>query len=158
LKRIISLMILVALSFSAFSCVRGEKTVDKSADEMLDSIFTLCPTGELSVERARLGSADADEFAYHFFTEYSDKYKDVSIAMAKISSIPFFVGVVKADDAASANALASKIKSGMNPSKWVCATASSCLVECYGNTVILIMDLDDSRAEAIKEAFYKSVK
>ena len=153
MKKIFSFILLSAILLSCISCGSNEKNLAVGAKDLLDSMFKKCPTGELSVEFTDLGETDADEFAYHFFTEYNSAYKETSVALASISSIPFFVGIVSCSSTESAKELCEKIEENMNLSKWVCATAESAYVERASNTVVLIMDIEPQRAESLKNAF-----
>lgn len=66
-------------------------------------------------------------------------YKEAVAKEPMMSSVPHSVVLVRLNDAKDAEAAVEKIKTSVNPRKWICVEASNVVVKSKGDLVILIM-------------------
>lgn len=104
-----------------------------------------------------LDLSDNDRFSYYFGI---DKPASAASAVASVpfaGSIPYTMALLELNDASDIANIASSIEKGVDPSKWICVTASTVKTAYKGNVILLIMDRDAARANAVIDAFTKAM-
>ena len=74
-------------------------------------------------------------------------YKEALAKEPMISSIPHSVVLVRLNDAKDAETAVEKIKTSVNPRKWICVEASNVVVKNKGDLVVIIMSDSEMTSE-----------
>ncbi|MBR2988010.1 MAG: hypothetical protein IKC63_08325 [Clostridia bacterium] len=125
--------------------------LDKSAKALLEELQPSIGEG-LTTVIDTLNLKDRDTFSYHFFIQPTASVKEAAICQPMIGTIPFFLGILKTSSAADAVSLADTVEENVDPRKLVCATYEHYTAYAIGDTVILVMDGDKARFEAVCRA------
>lgn len=135
----------------------GQPTADatKTAEEIVGEIYSqLKGNVEFpSLENRSLDLGDAEAFRYIFGIDPPASAKDAEVSEPIIGSLPYTLAVLTLKDKADIQRIADAIQAGVNPSKWICVTATVVDVVVKDNAILLIMDSDVQRAGAVKSAF-----
>lgn len=135
----------------------GQPTADqgKTAEEIVGEIYSqLEGAVEFpSLESRGLDLGDVDAFRYVFGIEPPESAKDAEVSEPIIGSIPYTLAVLTLRDGADVQNIADAIRAGVDPSKWICVTATVVDVVVNQNAILLIMDSDLQRAGSVKSAF-----
>ncbi len=126
--------------------VTDTRSLKAIADGMLSAIDAELPT---LVE----SEVSDDRFAYYFGVERPQGVSEVYVTEPMMSAIPFGIALLRLEDSAGAAALAKEMKQGINPARWVCVTASYVETAVRGNVILLILDNEQSRGDALLSAF-----
>ncbi|MGM9636995.1 MAG: hypothetical protein ACI3YK_03310 [Eubacteriales bacterium] len=135
----------------------GQPTADeaKTAEEIVGEIYSQLE-GDVefpSLESRSLDLGDVDAFRYVFGIDPPSSARDAEVSEPLIGSIPYTLAVLTLDSDADIQSIADAIRTGVDPAKWICVTATVVDVIVNGNSILLIMDSDIQRAGAIKSAF-----
>lgn len=181
MKKIISILLICAsltsvLSLSACGNNRtddtaqtsGQSTTDQSASNQTPSDdgaslsnYSLQEIAD-SIQSADhqypslVSVTDADEgfdFQYEFGIQKPEGVQELLVVKPMIGSIPFSIGLLRVDDKVDAAALASTIKSSVDPNKLICDTSTFVDTQARGHVIILVMDNDNARGQALIDAF-----
>ncbi|MBO5778424.1 MAG: hypothetical protein J6R82_02535 [Clostridia bacterium] len=96
---------------------------------------------------------DKDNFQYYFGIQKTNDISSTFVSEPMMGAIPFGISMARVADGADAAAIAAQMKAGVDPRRWVCVTASFVEVAVKGNVIILVLDDDSARGEAILNAF-----
>ncbi len=129
----------------------GNAFTEKSGEEMLSLLLADIPSLTLVTESIDPGSESV--FRYHFFTYSPDSILSATISQPMIGTIPFFVGILKTSSASEAERLAEEILDNVDYRKLICAEYKRAYTRAVGNTVVLILDGDVTRADEIVARF-----
>lgn len=94
-----------------------------------------------------------ERFEYYYGISKPSGVKETLAVEPMIGSIPFSLCLIRVEADSDVAKLASDIKSSVDPSKWVCVTASYVETAVNGDVIILVMDIDHARAQAMIDAF-----
>jgi predicted small lipoprotein YifL len=85
----------------------------------------------------------------------ADMITEVAVFEPMMGSIPYSMVLVRAADAANAEAVADAMKAGIDQRKWICVEADDLKVAGFGDVVMLIMVNSDSgmTAQSFVDAF-----
>ena len=85
----------------------------------------------------------------------ADMISEAMVFEPMMGSIPYSMVLVRATDAANAEAVAEAMKAGIDPRKWICVEADDLLVTACGDVVMLIMVGSDTglTAQGYVDAF-----
>lgn len=117
------------------------ENVEGTLEELMDKVYAGIPGEELPM---MLGDMPVDSESAAYYLGTADvSFKEALANEPMISSIAHSVVLVRLNDAKDATDAVEKIKANVNPSKWLCATASKVIVESKGDLVILIMSSEE---------------
>ncbi len=104
-----------------------------------------------------LDLSDQNRFRYIFGIDPPASATSALVSEPMIGSIPYTMALLKLDDSADIKSIASSIEEGVDPGKWICVVASTVKTAYRGNVILLIMDNDEGRANAVIECFYRAM-
>ena len=147
MKKIIALVLALVLALSMVAC--GGKTETKvenltgTLEELLYKVIEIQPV-EFMGGAMTLDLTDTSEdglWSLNAFTglENADLISEAMVFEPMMGSIPFSMVLVRATDAANAEAVADAMKAGIDQRKWICVEADDLLVTACGDVVMLIM-------------------
>ena len=180
MKKLFFLLILTLLTFALLACTEADTTTapdttpsgttapDTSAPDtftpdaedpfdgktnkaILEELTAEVENLTLVYEDLRL--SDKDGFKFHFFVDLPSSVKSGALAQPMIGTTPFFVGILKVETAKDAEELAKNILDNVNYQKLVCVSFKKAYTRAVGTTVVLIMDINVERADALLERF-----
>jgi hypothetical protein len=96
---------------------------------------------------------DKDNFEYYFGIKKSADVKSAFVSEPMMGAVPFGISMLRVKEGADAAAIAAQMKSGVDPRRWVCVTASYVEVAVKGDVILLVLDNDDARGAEIINAF-----
>ena len=118
-----------------------EKNVEGALEELMTKVYAGIPEENLPM---MLGNIPLDsENAESFIGTTEVSYKEAVASESMVGSIAHSVVLVRLNDAKDASAAVEKIKTSVNPRKWICVEASNVIVKSKGDLVILIMSNDE---------------
>lgn len=148
----IALFLCLALVCIAFAACGGQpsaKSIEGSAEEILNQVYEKVPEDLLPMTMVAPIEADMSEY---YLGVSADRYKEAASGDAMINAVAHSVCVVRANSADDVEALKKDIEANADPNKWICVGAEKVIVDHIGDTIILIMS-DEEAAGAIHEAF-----
>lgn len=96
---------------------------------------------------------DKDNFQYYFGIKKTADIQSAFVSEPMMGAIPFGISMAKVKDGADAASIAAQMKEKVDPRRWVCVTASFVDVAVKGDVILLVLDDDAARGEAIINAF-----
>ena len=96
---------------------------------------------------------DKDNFQYYFGIKKTADIQSAFVSEPMMGAIPFGISMLRVKEGADAAAIAAQMKSGVDPRRWVCVTASYVEVAVKGDVILLVLDNDDARGTEIINAF-----
>ena len=105
-------------------------------------------TGEIPVDLA-----DADAVKYMTGLDSAEKIKEAAVHESMMGSQAYSLVLVRVNDAADAEAVATEMKNGIDQRKWICVEADDLRVVASGDIVMLVM-ISTEYAEVITAADY----
>lgn len=96
---------------------------------------------------------DRDNFEYYFGISDRSVAESTFVSEPMMGAIPFGISMLRVKDGEDAAQIAAQMKSGVDPRRWVCVTASYVETAVNGNVILLVLDDDSARGAAIVEAF-----
>lgn len=94
-----------------------------------------------------------DNFEYYFGISDRSVAESTFVSEPMMGAIPFGISMLRVKDGEDAAKIAAQMKSGVDPRRWVCVTASYVETAVNGNVILLVLDDDSARGAAIVEAF-----
>ena len=143
---IIAVVAVVAIAVGVVLFMNTNKVanVEGTLEELMTKIYAGIPEENLPM----LADVPVDsENVEGFLGTTEVSYKEAMAREPMISSIPHSVVLVRLNDAKDAEAAVEKIKTSVNPRKWICVEASNVVVKSKGDLVILIMSDTELTAE-----------
>ena len=101
-------------------------------------------------------AVDSDNFSYYFGISDRSVAESTFVSEPMMGAIPFGISMLRVKDGSDAAKIAAEMKSGIDPRRWVCVTASYVEVAVKDDVILLVLDNDDARGAAIVEAFRNS--
>lgn len=153
--------VIVLSAFCLLGCGGGGNEEENALEDMalldiIDKIYEITPV-DLSVYSDNIDITDPDTMSAYTGLTNLDHVKEAAISEAMISSQAYSMVLVRADDDSAAANIANEMKSGINPSKWVCVTADDLQVVSYRDVILLFMvssDLSETiTSQQIVDAF-----
>lgn len=92
-------------------------------------------------------------FEYEFGIAKPEGVNEVLVVKPIIGTVPFAIGLLRVDEGVDSAALAKQIKSSVDPNRLVCATSTYVETVARVDVIILVMDNDDARGQALIDAF-----
>lgn len=159
MKKFLSLTLVLLLALGLLAgCGSGSSATAPEGDlsTMIDNLYAKKDSG-LAVQTIPIDLADAG--LAKSFTGLDDvsKVKEAAASEAMIGAQAYSLVMVRLNDAADAESIATSMKSGIDPRKWICVEADDLRVAACGNLVMLVMvssELAESvTAEQMVDAF-----
>ncbi len=118
--------------------------VSKIYDNTDNFQIRVAPTTQVSL-------SDANQLKYYLGLDSADNISEAVYSETLIGSIAYSLCAVKVKND-SASSVASSMRSGVDPRKWICVEAESVFTSTYGDYVLLVM-ADSATANNIYQAF-----
>ena len=114
----------------------SSENVEGTLEEIMTKVYAGIPEENLP---ALMDMPVDSETVEGFLGTTEVSFKEAVAREPMMSSVPHSVVLVRLNDAKDADAAVEKIKSSVNPRKWICVEASNVIVKSKGDLVILIM-------------------
>lgn len=150
MKKILAFVLAAVMMLSFAACAGNENaenggetvvnSVEGTPEEIIEKIYEeMKSTPQFALMSMNL--ADVDEEAFPMFTGLSDssKIKEGAVSEAMMGSQAYSMVVVRLNDAAEAEAVATEMVNGIDTRKWICVEADDLAVAAYGDVVMLYM-------------------
>lgn len=128
---------------------------------LLDKIYSGIPAASgiefPSLITDVLDLSDKDRFNNYFGIDVPASARSAVLSMPAFSSLAYKVAILELSDITNIASIASSIESSVDPRKEICAIATVVKTAYKGNVILLIMDNDPTRANAVIEAFYRAM-
>lgn len=154
MKKIISLiLVLVMIAVMAAGCGSkggSDKHLEGKLVEIIEKIYEKQPM-EIMLENVELDPSDENQawlFQSNTGLENGDDITEVAVSVPMMNAIAYDLALVRVKDASNAKAVAEKMKSGIDPRKWVCVWADEVIACGFGNVVLLVMTSSESEVHA----------
>jgi hypothetical protein len=112
------------------------ENVEGTLEEIMTKVYAGIPEENLP---ALMDMPVDSETVEGFLGTTEVSFKEAVAREPMMSSVPHSVVLVRLNDAKDAEAAVEKIKTSVNPRKWICVEASNVVVKSKGDLVILIM-------------------
>lgn len=106
--------------------------------DIMDKIYEI-DEPVLNVFRDTVDISDPDAMFYNTGLNDLTNVKEVAISEPMIGSQAYSLVLVRVDDESKVADVASAMKSGINPAKWICVEADDLQVVSYEDVILLIM-------------------
>ena len=137
-----------------------EDTADESASAGLDGTLSEIivklneqKTPEFMTGEIPVDLTDADSVKYMTGLDSAEKVKEAAAHESMMGSQAYSLVLVRLNDAADAEAVATEMKNGIDQRKWICVEADDLRVVASGDLVMLIM-IDSEYASTVTAADY----
>lgn len=151
MKKILAILLamVMVLSFAACGGETEENSgeaevtvnpVEGTPEEIIEKIYEANETvPEFPVMTMNLADMDAESFP--MFTGLADnsKVKESAVSESMMGSQAYSMVLVRLNDAADAEAVATEMVNGIDTAKWICVEADDLVVAAYGDLVMLYM-------------------
>lgn len=101
--------------------------------------------------------SDQERFSYVYGIDAPASATSAVASEPMMSSIPYTMALLELNDTSDIASIANSIEKGVDPRKWICVTASTVKTVYKENVILLIMDGDANRAQAVIDAFLKAM-
>ena len=127
-----------------------------SLQKMVKEIYNGCGDTKFpSLATVKVNTSDKDRFSFYFGTEDTNGEVEADVSEPKMSSIAYSLALIRLDDKTDPQAFADKIEKSVNPGRWVCVVADYIETAVNGRVVLLLLDTDEARVNAILDSFKK---
>lgn len=133
----------------------GENTAPDIADDRsLEEIYNDF-ISKVSAELPSMvqNSVSDDMFSYYFGVDKPAGTKEAFVSEPMVGAMPFSITLLRVEGDADLAALASDIKSSVDPRRWICVEASFVETAVRGDVILLVLDGDNARGQEIIDAF-----
>lgn len=129
----------------------ASKNVEGTLEEIMTKVYADIPESERPMGLAN--TEVTDENVEYFLGTTDIEYKEALASESMIGSIAHSVVLVRTEKNADIEAIKTKIKSSVNPRKWICVGVEEdeVIVKNKGDLIILIMAQSDS--DKLEQAF-----
>ena len=163
MKKVVSLMLALAMvAVMAAGCTSGnggnggdknKPELTGTLEEILGKIYDKQSMGDMALETMPIDLSKADDEALFLVKTFSgldnaDDIGEMVTSSPLIGSIAYTLTLVRVKDASNAQAVADKMKAGINPARWVCVWADEVLISGYGDVVMLFMTSSEAEVHA----------
>lgn len=127
-----------------------------SLQKMIKEIYNGCGDTKFpSLATIKLNLSDKDRFSFFFGTDDTSGVVEAAVSEPKMSSIAYSLALVRLDGKTDPEAFADKIEKSVDPGRWVCVVADYIETAVNGRVVLLLLDTDEARVNAILDSFKK---
>lgn len=124
----------------------SERSLSEIAETIKSADFEYPSMMEMPLE-------DAEFFKTNFGIDRPEGMKEALLVMPAISSIACSIGLIRMENEDDARMVAQEIEGSLDTHQWICAQPSFVKAIARGNTVLLIVEGDDARGQAMVDAF-----
>ncbi len=114
-----------------------EPVIEGTLTEIMEKVYAGIPDDEKPMMLMSVEITDELEEGFFGTTELT--YKEALASEPAIGSIAHSVMLIRFETAKEAKAAVEKLKTSVNPRKWICVEAKNVVVERKGDLVIVIM-------------------
>lgn len=151
MKKILALILamMMVLSFAACGGEQAEENnggetavnpVEGTPEEIIDKIYAeFAAQPEFPVMSMNLADMDAEAFPMYTGLADNSKVKEAAFSEAMMGSQAYSMVIVRLNDAADSEAVATEMVNGIDTRKWICVEADDLVVAAYGDVVMLYM-------------------
>ena len=132
---VVAIIVVVALNSNKSGNVSG------TLEELMAKVYEGIPEEELPMMLGNNPVNNENVEGYIGTTEVA--YKEALANESMVGSIAHSVVLLRLNDAKDAEAAVDKIKTTINPRKWICVEASNVVVKSKGDLVLLVMSNQD---------------
>ena len=138
---IVVVVAIVAITLAVIFLMPGQKNIEGTLAEIMTKIYAEIPNERIPMALDNMPLTEDNVEYYIGTTEV--QYKEAIASESMVGSIAHSVVLVRMNDAKEAKAAVEKIKTSVDPRKWICVEASNVAVKSKGDLVILIMSNED---------------
>lgn len=150
------LLVCMGCNSSGATSNEGEKGPEGALTDIVEQIYDV-HSPAFGVGTMEIDLSDADMVKMYTGLDSADAVSEAVASEAMISAQAYSMVLVRVKDAGDAEAVATDMKAGINPRKWVCVEADDLQVVACEDVVLLIMvssQLSDSvTSQQIVDAF-----
>ena len=149
MKKILTLLLAMMLIMTGFTaCGSGNEggaggnaggSVEGTPAEIIEMIYGECPVADLPLGTIEIDLADADAVKMFTGLDSADKINAAAASESMMGAQAYSLVVVKVNDAADAETVATEMMNGIDQRKWICVEADDLRVAAAGDTVVLMM-------------------
>lgn len=147
MKKLLSVLLVIGTLFMFTGCTK-EKNLTQTPSEIIASMYEGFAEDELPM---MLGERELvkEELEYNLgLTELN--FIEGTVSEPMITSMAHSVVVVRVAEDVDIEQTKADIKAKVNPSKWLCATAETVLVESKGDIIVLVMSSNETATKLIE--------
>lgn len=151
MKKLLALILAMIMMLSFAACGGNAETeepsgetevtpVEGTPEELIDKIYAeFAKQPEFPVMTMNLADMDAESFP--MFTGLADnsKVKEAAFSEAMMGSQAYSMVIVRLNDAADSESVATEMLNGIDTRKWICVEADDLAVAAYGDVIMLYM-------------------
>ena len=127
-----------------------------SLEAMFEQIYAQTENvSQIALMSQNVDLSDAESVEYLLGLTSTDDIETAVISEAMINAIAYSAALVQVKEGADMDAIATEIREGVNPAKWVCVIADTVITATYDNYILMVMSSQENATE-VYEAF-KSV-
>lgn len=148
MKKIVSILLVIGALFMFAGCSNKEENLTLSTTEIIDKMYEGFASDELPMmleSRALV----VDELEYNLGLKELN-FTEGTVSEPGITSTAHSVVVVRVGKDVDIEKTKADIKANVNPSKWLCATADTVLVESKGDIIVLVMSSNTTATKLIE--------
>ena len=146
MKKLLAIMLaaLMVLSFAACGATTEEEgndvvaSVEGTPTEIIEKIYAENPV-ELAIITMDLAEMDAEMVPMYTGLADSSKVKEGAFSESMMGAQAYSLVVVRVNDAADAETVATEMLNGIDTRKWICVEADDLVVAAYGDVIMLYM-------------------
>lgn len=121
--------------------INNVENVEGTLEEIMERLYADIPEENLpmALENIVVESENVESF----LGTADINYKEILANESMVGSIAHSVVLIRLQDGNDAQNVVEKIKTSVNPRKWICIEASNVIVKSKGDLVVLIMSNED---------------
>lgn len=152
MKKLLALVLAMIMVLSFAACGNEEPAegenggetavtpVEGTPEELIEKIYAEFETQpEFPLMTMNLADMDAESFPYYTGLADNSKVKESAFSEAAMGSQAYSMVVVRLNDAADSESVATEMLNGIDTRKWVCVEADDLAVAAYGDVIMLYM-------------------
>lgn len=163
MKKFLALTLTLILTLTTLTaCGSADKPANVLADKSLEDILAAVyeeKTPEFPLMDTKVDFSDADAVKYFtgLSTDDAAKVKEALASEPAMGSQAYSLVLLRLNDAKDAEAIATAVKNGVDPRKWICVEADDIRVCASGDVVMFVMIssvfADSLTAEQLVDSF-----
>lgn len=151
MKKLLALILAMIMMLSFAACGGNAETeepsdetevtpVEGTPEELIEKIYAeFAAQPEFPVMTMNLADMDAEAFPMYTGLADNSKVKEAAFSEAMMGSQAYSMVVVRLNDAADSESVATEMLNGIDTRKWICVEADDLAVAAYGDVIMLYM-------------------